>query len=189
MSGGPEPAAPRPVFLGCGLAVLAVIGFFALIGGCIVFAESGANDGTVTLRPAASYEPGTLEYITRSNFYILTQADGSFLAFSDLDAANRANQGRRCRVTQLPQTTALQPLLDKYKDRISPEARGATVIFQESCFGAYYDLVGTRLDANGPNLDRYETRVDGQGMLVVDTRERTCTERTAERIRTEVPCD
>ncbi len=175
--------------MGCGLAVIALIAAFALVGGCIVFAESGADDGKVVLRDARSYEPGSLEYVTASNFYVLTQADSSFIVMSDLDAANRANQARRCRIQQMPRTSALAALLEQYKARISPEASGATVLFEEGCNGARYDLLGTRLDADGRNLDTFETEIDSRGNLVVDTRQRICTTRTAESLRESVECE
>lgn len=181
---------PRPVAMGCGLAVLFVILGVALIGGCIAFAESGVRGGRVTLRDEASYAPGTIEYSGEGNFFLVRLLDREFIALSDLDAANRANQARRCRAGQLSTADpALPRLLDTYRSRLSPEATGATVILQEGCLGAAYDLLGTRLDADGRNLDRFAVSVGKDGKVVVDTTKRTCSTREGRELRTAARCD
>lgn len=184
-----EQAAPRPIFMGCALALMAIVAAVALIGGCIVFAESGANDGTVNLRDARSYAPGSIEYSGDGNFFIVRTLDGKFVILSDLDAANRANQAQRCRVSRVgPEDPAIAGLLNQYKTRISPEAGGATTLFRESCNNAVYDFLGTRVDSDGPNLERLGSTTNDRGLLVVDTRDRTCTERTTTVLRDEVVC-
>lgn len=184
-----DQAAPRPVFMGCALALVSVVAAVALIGGCIVFAESGANDGTVTLRDARSYAPGSIEYSGEGNFFIVRTLDGAFVILSDLDAANRANQAQRCRVSRVgADDPAIAGLLNQYRSRISPEAGGATSLFRETCNNAVYDFLGIRLDQDGPNLDRLSSAVNDRRLLVVDTRGRTCTERTAESMSREVDC-
>lgn len=175
--------------MGCALAVMALIASVALIGGCIVFAESGANDGTVTLRDARSYGPGTIEYSGEGNFFIVRTLDGTFFILSDLDAANRANQAQRCRVSRVgPDDPAIAGLLNQYRTRISPEAGGATTLFRETCNNAVYDFLGTRIDADGPNLERLGSDANDHGELVVDTRDRDCTERTTDSLRTKARC-
>lgn len=178
MDGAREPGAgPRPVFGGCfgiiagGVILLAAMVFF------VVFLNSGANTGKLILRDAASYRDGTVEFVGERNFYVVRLANGEFLALSDLDAANRATPGHRCRVAPLGISDRRLPdLLERYGTSMSPDARGATLLFHEDCNGAVYDLTGLRLDAEGPNLERYATTIDDQGRLIVDVSRRICTQ-------------
>lgn len=183
------PSPRPPVLLGCVTALAALVFLFG-IGSClVVYWESGADTGKVRLELAEAYGPGTVQFVGAHNLYIARLPGGAFLALADLDAANRANPARRCRVYPIPAADpALPALLDRYRGRLSTEARGSTLIFREDCNGALYDFTGIRLDADGPNLDRYPTSIDTDGYLVVDTSRRTCTARSGSAEAVERPC-
>ena len=184
------PSPRPPVLLGCVTALAALVFLFG-IGSClVVYWESGADTGKVRLELAEAYGPGTVQFVGAHNLYIARLPGGAFLALADLDAANRANPARRCRVYPIPAADpALPALLDRYRGRLSTEARGSTLIFREDCNGAIYDFTGIRLDADGPNLDRYRTSIDPNGYLVVDTSQRTCTARSGPAEAVQRPCD
>lgn len=188
MSTDPPPVRP-PVALGCTFAVAAIVAVVAFIGFAIVFLESGADRGEITLLPAASYPEGHLEYLRAEHVHFIRMPSGDFLALSDLDAANRAASGTRCRAHQVPfEDPALREIVDTYRSRFSPAAAGYAVVFRETCNGALYDLAGVRLNGDGPNLDQLEVTTDANGRVVIDTRERTCTERVAAEIARPVEC-
>ncbi len=158
-------------------AAVGLLFLIVLLG--VVFLESGADSGRVALEPAAAYARGTVTRVAERGFYVVRLANGDFLAISDLDAANRAAADRRCRVAPIPATDPeLAGLIARYRAAFSPPAAGSTLIFREDCRGALYDLAGVRVD-EGPNLDRFETSIDGQDRLVVNTARRSCSQRTA----------
>lgn len=170
------PVGQKPIFGGCfGVAVVgALLGATAVF--VLVFLDSGANTGRLVMRNADSYRAGTVEFVGERNFFVVRLANGDFLALADLDAANRAAEGRRCRVAALTAADARLPgLLEQYRSEMSVEAVGSTLLFREECNGAVYDLSGKRLDAGGRNLDRYATSVDAEGRLRVDVSRRICT--------------
>lgn len=172
------PSPKPPVFLGCFTALALVVLAFG-IGSClVVYWESGADTGQIRLEQAEAYGPGTVQYVGQHNLYIARLLDGRFLALDDLDAANRANPARRCRVAPIPAADPNLPsLVARYAARMSDPARGSTLLFREDCNGAIYDFTGVRIDTDGPNLDRYPATVDTAGYLVVDTSQRQCTRR------------
>ena len=175
--------------LGCVVLPLALVvgGFFAVL--LIVFLDSGSDTGMMVLEQREAYGRGTVEYIGERNFYLVRLGDGSFLALSDLDAANRASTQRRCRAAPIPTSDpALPGLLDRYRARLSPAATQSTLLFREDCNGAIYDLTGARLDQDGPNLDRYPVSIRKDGKVGVDLARRQCTRRTAEAASAEVAC-
>lgn len=184
-----EPVPPKPVFAGC-LGMIAAIGTMVAIAlFMIVYLESGADTGRMVLRDYRSYAEGIIEYVGERNFYVVRLGDGSFLALDDLDAANRAAEGRRCRVQPLsPADPALPDLLATYRSRFSDHASGANVVFREDCNRAVYDAAGLRLDGEGRNLDRYGVGVNEDMQLVVDVSRRICTEATPADDFTEVAC-
>ncbi len=155
--------------------VLGVLFLGALAGAVIVFLDSGADSGVVTLEVADAYERGSAQFLGAQNVYLVRLRDGSFLALSDLDAANRANQQQRCRVTAInPFDPALGQALERFASKVSPDAAGARFVLRETCNGAHYDLTGWRLDASGPPLDRYATGTDEQGRVTIDLSRRRC---------------
>ncbi|MEO9255234.1 MAG: hypothetical protein ABI305_06830 [Tepidiformaceae bacterium] len=185
----PVPAVHPPVALGCTFAVLAVgIVVLIMVFG-IVFLNSGAKGGTVELNAPAAYAAGSLEYESSENFYLVRLRSGTFLALSDLDAANRANAAKRCRVA--PISTAdpeLPALLKQYAGGMSADAAGSSVLFRETCNGAIYDLTGARLDSAGPNLERLSIDTNRAGKLVVNVTKRTCTEHEGTNLFAPVKC-
>lgn len=189
MAQTPPPAIRPPVLLGC-TAILAAAGLVVLavfLG--VVFLDSGADSGDVVLEPAGAYGPGTVTRIAGRGFYLVRLPDGAVLALSDLDAANRAAADRRCKVSAMAaDDPALPGLLARYRNSFSLAAAGASLIFREDCHGALYDPAGIRLDADGPNLDRYATSTNGEGRVVVSLGRRTCSRRTGGEMLVEIDC-
>lgn len=179
-----------PVALGCFLAAAAIVAMFA-VGACAVtFLESGANSGKVRLDVPEAYAVGSVEFVGPNNLFIVRLRDESFIAVSDLDAANRANQSRRCRIALTDLGDPLNGVrAQSLVGQMSPAAAGATSVFRESCNGAIYDIAGARLNGPGRNLDRFPAGVAADGHLVVDTSRRVCSERDGEAIFAEVECD
>jgi hypothetical protein len=170
----------RPVFLGCvamiGLAVFIVAGaiFF------VTFLESGSATGRIVLEDARAYPAGSVVRNAENGFYLVRLADGSFLALADLDAANRAASGNRCKVAPLAQDDPdLPAAVNSYGSRRTPAAIALALIFREDCNGALYDASGARLDADGRSLDRYDVSTNAAGRVVVDTARRSCSARAA----------
>jgi hypothetical protein len=179
---GPRVETPHvlrpPVALGCfgAVAVVALLAF--IVGFALVFLDSGANSGKLTLDPAESYGRGSIDYVSDHNFYLVRLGDGTFVALADLDAANRANAQRRCRAAPIPVSDPSLPgLLSRYAGQFSAGAAGSALLLREDCNRAVYDVTGVRLDAEGPNLDRYRVDIDPEGRLTVDLGHRLCTHR------------
>ena len=117
--GSSPPAVRPPVALGC-LAVVALVAVLAVVAVAgATFLESGSNGGYTLLDEAASYAPGSLRFAGEQNVYVARLTDGTFLALADLDAANRANAGRRCRVVHAckAQRVAVHPRHHKRRGR------------------------------------------------------------------------
>jgi len=151
----------------------------------IVFLESGANTGEVRLEVEDAYAPGEATFLPTENIFLVRLPGGDFIAVSDLDAANRASQGSRCRVALVPAESANAADL---VSRMSPEAAGALDVFRETCFGTIYDLAGIRIDGDGRNLDRHPVEVGADGHVRIDTSERTCSVRRANSLSAPVTC-
>ena len=184
----PEAVRP-PVALGCFIAAAVVVAIVGFLVFAVIFLESGADTGTVRLDVPEAYAEGSVEFVGAKNFFLVRLRDGSFLALSDLDAANRANQAQRCRVQLTPVTAAsLGVTAEQLRSQMSPAASGANAVLAESCNGAIYDIAGTLLGAEGPNLDRHPVRVGDDGHLVVETRTRECSVRSRASIHADVDC-
>jgi hypothetical protein len=185
----PVPAVRPPVVLGCTFAVAAVVAVVAVVAFAISFLDSGATGGTAVLNVPEAYAPGSLQYESADNFYLVRLRDGTFLALSDLDAANRANQAKRCRVAPIStQDPDLPGLLTQYANQMSADAAGSNVLFRETCNGATYDLTGARVDGVGPNLERLSIDKNSAGKLVVNLTKRTCTEREGTNLFVFIKC-
>lgn len=185
----PETVRP-PVFLGCFLAVAAVMAVILFGAFAVKFFESGANDGKVRMNVPDAYAIGSVEFVGANNFFLVRLSDARFLALSDLDAANRANQARRCRVALTDVTDAsLGVATAVLEAKMTPGANGARAVFRETCNGAIYDIAGARLAVDGPNLDRYTISIGADGHLVVDTSKRECTQRAGAAEFAERSCD
>jgi hypothetical protein len=184
-----RPVQRPPLALGCAIIVAAVVVVVAAAAWFVGFLESGSNTGRVTLDPLAAYPPGTVTRFAKDGFYVVRLPGGAVLALSDLDAANRASAGRRCKVAPIPPADpGYQPALERYRSSFSAEATGATLIFREDCNGALYDAAGMRLDTAGRNLDRFATTVDETGRLVVITVRRECSVRDGDEGHRIVAC-
>ena len=178
-----------PVFLGCAALVGAVVLVVLIVAFGLIFLNSGADHGTVVLNDAADYAPGSEQYISAHNFFIVRLGDGSFVALADLDAANRTNTSRQCRVAPvLPGDASLPGLISTLSSRMSPLASGSTLVFREDCFNAVYDITGTRLDKDAPNLDRFATSIDSSGRLNVDLAKRSCSQRSGADLALPISC-
>lgn len=185
---GPELAKP-PVALGCFFAVSVVVAIFGLAAFAIVFLESGADTGKIELDAADSYRAGTAEFVSEHNIYLVRLPDGSFVALADMDAANRASTGSRCRVGVAPLAEADSPLsTEQLRSRMSAEAAGSSVVLRETCFGAVYDIAGVRLTGDGRNLDRFDVGIDSGGRVVADRSERSCSVREGATWASPVDC-
>lgn len=144
----------------------------------IQFLESGANTGRVELRDYRSYAPGSVEHVGEHNLFVVRLSDESFVALADMDQANREASGRQCRVHLVAATDPdLPELIEEYQAEFSEPATDSVFLFREDCNGAIYDAAGFRLDAEGPNLDRFLVGVNEDTReLVVDISDRTCTQ-------------
>lgn len=185
----PPPQLAQPKALGCAalLAVLVFLGFGALF--VVIFLQSGANTGELELKEAEAYARGSYEFVGERNFFIVRLADGSFLALSDLDAANRAAEGRRCRVAPIATTDPTLPgLLERYRAQLDGQAEGVTLLFREDCNGALYSVLGERLDAATANLDRYDVTINERGRVVVDVSRRHCSSGPVDAADSQVQC-
>jgi len=170
------------------MAAAVVLTVFA-VGFAVAFLDSGADSGKLVLDEAEAYGRATVEFVPQRNFYLVKLADGSFLALSDLDAANRASPQRRCRVSPMPADDARLPgLLQRFGSRFSEQAGSSTLLFREDCNGAVYDVAGARLDGEGPNLDRYPVDVRADGKLTVEVGARRCTERSGRETFAPIAC-
>ena len=186
---GEAPSRP-PVLLGC-VAMLATLFALAGAGACaIAFLESGADSGTFQLEDADAYAPGSVEFLGDRNLFVVRTLDGAYFALLDLDAANRANQGRRCRVQLIPRSDPdLVALQSRYQAQFAVQAAGLPILFRESCNGAVYDATGVRLDEEGArNLDRYAVSVARNGRLELRA-SRICSRRSSADPFAVVGCD
>ena len=185
-----EYVSPRPpVALGCAFMVTVVVVLF-IIGACVTtYLDSGANTGEMVLNDARAYADGSFTYVGERNYFVVRLPDSSFVALSDLDAANRATPERRCRVQAVPpEDPGNGALIEAYGRRISSQAGGWALVFRETCNGAVYDAAGIRIDRDGRNLDRFPASVDPDGKLVVDVSERECSERDGSSLARSVTC-
>jgi hypothetical protein len=177
--------------LGCA-AVLGLLVLLIAGAACaVVFFESGADSGDVHLQRADAYAPASVEFDADHHIFVVRAIDGEFFLLDDLDAANRASPGRRCRVfTVAAADPVARRALSQYEANFSPQGRSLALVFQEPCNGALYDATGVRLDQPGErNLDRYPVLRDDQGRLVVDTNERRCSRREGSDWYAPVVCD
>ena len=166
-----------------------VAGIAGVIVFAVVFFESGAETGKVRLDVAEAYAVGSIEFMGARNFYLVRISPREFLALSDLDATNRANQQRRCRVAPIArEDPGLAALLERFASATNPAAWGSTLILRETCNNALYDATGLRLNGEGANLDRYPVSFDATGHVTVDVSKRVCSERKGQELFAEFAC-
>lgn len=184
-----SPQVPRaPGAAGCLLALATALSVVVGVAFVLMFLDSGADRGLITLLDRQAYPPGTVSHEPASGFFLVSLGD-DLLAIVDIDAANRTQSGRQCRIRSVsPGEPQAVVLVARYGSRFSPEARGTTVVLTEDCNFAAYDIAGTRLDEDGPNLDRLGVSLDERGRVVVDTQDRECTERAESELRLPRDC-
>jgi len=184
----PDSARP-PVAFGCIVMATLLVVVIGIAAFAVAFLESGAESGLVRLEEAAAYPPGTVEFVGAQNLYLIRLLDESFVALADLDAANRAATGRRCRVALVPLgDPSLAAVLQEFGPRMSPDAAGGRAVFREDCNGALYDVAGYRLDDEGRNLDRYPVVVASDGHVEIDVTTRQCSLRRGAAYFASVTC-
>ncbi|MGE5597611.1 MAG: hypothetical protein ACM3S1_16425 [Hyphomicrobiales bacterium] len=185
---GPAPAVRPPIALGC-LGMVAALVFLIGFGFvAIKYLESGTQS-KVVLDDVDSYGRGTVEFVGERNIFVVRLADGTFLALNDLDEANRANPGHRCRVSPIPiNDPSLPGILEEYRSSFSPKAAGTTLVFRETCNNALYDVTGVRLDAEGLNLTRHDVDINEAGKLTVNMATKRCTQREGDDFFAPVDC-
>ena len=185
----PLPLTRPPILLGCSAALALLVAVVVFAGACVVFLESGADDGKVVLEPEDAYPPGSITRVVSGGFYVVNLRDEGLFALSDIDAPNRASSSRRCRVEPInPADPAYAEARTEYADRFAPAALTAAIVLRENCNGAIFDATGARVDRSGQNLDRLELSIDEQGRVVVNTTRRSCSEGAlAERVEVDCP--
>lgn len=187
-----RPAVPTrpPVFLGCAAALGFLVVAVAGAAFAIAFLESGADTGRVELEQAEAYAPNSVSFVSSRNLYVVRARDGTFFALSDLDAANRANPGRQCRVSAVNRNDPdFEKLLSQYASQFSERAAGMDVLFREGCNNALYDATGLRLNSEDePNLDRYPVTVSSRGLVEVNLAVRQCTQRASGELFAAIDC-
>ena len=183
------PTQRPPVALGCTaaagvLGLLAVLAVFALR-----YLDSGSADGSVALDIAESYGKPSVTRSGENSLWLVRTDKGDFFAIADMDAANRAATGRKCKVNPIGAADPnLAELLTRYRGSLSGPVANVGLLFREDCNGAVYDAAGVRQDGPGPNLDRFATSVDGQGRLMVKMAKRTCSAREGTNASAKTKC-
>jgi len=171
MTGGTDGGATsrRGCGLGClGWAVALVvvaIAVFVVLG--LTVGGDGSDGSFVDAGPAESYERGDTSQLEHDHIFVTRLQDGSFVALYDR-SARQQELGGDCRV-RYSDTAPLGTL---------PQLPGFTGGFVEDCDETLTVWRADGTYAFGPgygNLDRFETRIDADGDLLIETDERTCT--------------
>ena len=154
------------------LAVVA-IGFIVVVALVIIglFYDSADEDsgvaGGLNVGPAAEYARSDVNHFDLDHVFLVRYPDGSFDAFYDKSARQQELNGS-CRI--LFDENALVGALEQFEGM-----RGA---FVEACDDqcSVWRVDGTFSFGNSyGDMDRFETRIDGAGDLIIDTSQRTCT--------------
>jgi hypothetical protein len=177
-----------PVALGCTLLAggAALVAAFAVV--LVIFLDSGAEGSRLILREAEAYRPGSVEFVTGRDLYLVRMGDGTFYALSNLSPPVPGEQ-RPCRVQPASSTTpAIAGALEAAGVQASPASAGSTFFFIDECRGTLFDVTGVRMETTGRNLARYPTAVGSDGRLAVQLDRRTCTLREPGRLDVPVDC-
>lgn len=150
-----------------GIGIVALVALVVLIG--TIFDQGDDADQPVdgfVAGKAESFLRGDVNYFEQQHIFLTRLPDGEFIALYDLSTRQR-ELGGTCRV-RLDETAGvgtLEPLT------------GMTGAFIEDCD----DVRGVwRLDGKfsfgpaNPDLDRFNTRIDEEGTLIIDTDSRSC---------------
>ncbi|MEX2225564.1 MAG: hypothetical protein WEB52_03840 [Dehalococcoidia bacterium] len=156
---------------GCLLRALIAIGVLVVVGLAIglAFDNDDANVPTddVNAGPAENYERGDVSYIASEHIYVTRLEDGTFIALYD-KSPKQQELNSACRVF-FDEFAQLGPLeqLAGIKGAFVEECEATRGVWRadgERAFGAGYG-----------DLDRFNTRTNDEGELIVDTGTRTCT--------------
>jgi hypothetical protein len=116
---------------------------------------------------AVNYQPATVDYVETEHLYIVRLQDGSFLALYD-KSPKQQEVGGDCRLSFDDNATigSLEQLAG-IRGAFVEDCGNARAVWRADgafAFGASYG-----------DLDRFNTSVDANGDLIVDTSSRTCT--------------
>ena len=116
---------------------------------------------------AESYERGDVSFLASEHIYVTRLQDGTFIALYDkspkqqeLESSCRVFFDERAQLGELDQ-------LEGFEGAFVEECEGTRGVWRADgtrAFGAGYG-----------NLDRFNTRINEDGDLIIDTRNRTCT--------------
>lgn len=143
--------------------VLVIIGLFYDSGD----EGAGSPGGGLNIGPAGDYALADVNHFDRDHVFLVRFPDGTFAAFYDKSARQQELNGS-CRI--LFDETATTGTLEQIEGM-----RGA---FVEECDDerSVWLVDGTFSFGNSyGDLDRFKTRIDDAGDLLIDTSERTCT--------------
>jgi hypothetical protein len=144
------------------VAVVVAIGFIFDQGDSAKQPQRGYDAGA-----ADAYQPATVNYLEFEHLYVVRLQDGSFLALYD-KSPKQQEVGGNCRVS-FEDNASLGTL-----EHVPGMAGG----FVEDCTSerAVWRADGVfAFGASYGNLDRFNTHVDANGHLIVETDSRTCT--------------
>jgi len=149
------------------VAALAVVLFFA-IG---LYFDEG-DDASQPARgfdagPASAYEIASISYFEAQHFFITRLQDGTFIALYD-KSTKQQELGGGCRVAyQEGATLGTASQLPGMTGALAEECEQARTVWRVDgtfAFGSGYG-----------DLDRFDTRIDAAGRLIVETASRSCT--------------
>jgi hypothetical protein len=129
--------------------------------------EGSGAPGGLNVGPAEEYARGDVNHFDRDHVFLVRYSDGTFDAFYDKSARQQELNGS-CRIAF--DETAIPGTL--------PQIDGMRGAFVEGCDErrSVWRVDGSLAFGNSyGDLDRFATRVDENGDLIIDTSERTCT--------------
>jgi hypothetical protein len=157
---------------GCLLRVAAVVAvavaaMFVVGAFCAGSGDDGGAATTYDAGPASAYEDASVTAVEPQHLLIVRLPGGEFRVFRDI-SPRQQELGGDCRVVY-DETAGTGTL---------PQIEGMAGALVEDCNNsrAVWRLDGRFAFGNGyGDLDRYDTRTDGAGHLIVDLDSRTCT--------------
>jgi len=165
------PVARKRRPLGClvrlAVAAAIVVGVVVAIGTIFDQGDSARPVRGYNAGPAEAYQPATVNYIEQTHAYIVRLADGAYLALYDKPAKQQELRND-CRVSFIDDAgIGTLELLPGIKGAFVEQCGDARAVWRADgafAFGAGYG-----------DLDRFGTRIDAEGDLIIDTDNRTCT--------------
>jgi hypothetical protein len=131
------------------VVIVAVI-LLAIVAGYLGYACVHSSSGSSTFTDQVNhYAPGSVTYIAPARTYIARQPDGSFLALSEIEAA-QADRVAGCVI--------------RYRPDLS--AGSETGIFRDDCHGVVFNREGLPIDGASPPMQRHPITSDGKTMAL-----------------------